>query len=74
MKMIIFRRIIDIFFVFAQNIDYGYLLELPHLGGSNEYQQSVLGKSKENAYPVNLNFTINDLELTLNLYLVLYAS
>ena len=28
--------------MFAQNIDYGYALEPPHRGGSNEYPQSVL--------------------------------
>ena len=27
----------DIFHISAQNIDYGYLLEPPHRGGSNEY-------------------------------------
>ena len=30
-----------IFFIFAQNIDCGYTLEPPHLGGSNEYPQSI---------------------------------
>ena len=26
------------FLIFAQNIDYGYTIEPPRLGGSNEYQ------------------------------------
>ena len=30
-----------IFLIFAQNIDRGYTLEPPHLGGSNEYPQSM---------------------------------
>ena len=29
--------------IFAQNIDYGYTLELPCQGGSNEYPQSIIG-------------------------------
>ena len=31
----------DIFHISAQNIDCGYLLELPRRGGSNEYPQSM---------------------------------
>ena len=31
----------DIFHICAQNIDCGYLLELPRRGGSNEYPQSM---------------------------------
>ena len=31
----------DIFHVLAQNIDCGYLLELPHQGSSNKYPQSL---------------------------------
>ena len=31
----------DIFYIAAQNIDYGYLVELPWWGGSNEYPQSM---------------------------------
>ena len=31
----------DIFLIFAQNIDCGYTLEPPQLGGSNEYPQSM---------------------------------
>ena len=27
----------DIFHISTENIDYGYLLELPQWGGSNEY-------------------------------------
>ena len=29
----------DIFLIFAQNIDRGYMLESPRRGGSNEYPQ-----------------------------------
>ena len=32
----------DIFHISAQNIDYGYLLEPPRRGGSNEYPQSMV--------------------------------
>ena len=47
------------FFLFAQNIDCGYMLELPRQGGSNEYPQSKFwSKNKKNrytpAYPVLL--------------------
>ena len=31
----------DIFLIFAQNIDCGYMLEPPRRGGSNEYPQSM---------------------------------
>ena len=31
----------DVFVMFAQNIDCGYTLEPPQLGGSNEYPQSM---------------------------------
>ena len=34
-------KIFDIFLISAQNIDYGYSLEPPHRGGSNEYPQSM---------------------------------
>ena len=32
----------DIFYIFAQNIDCGYMLEPPRPSGSNEYPHSVL--------------------------------
>ena len=32
----------DIFHISAHNIDYGYSLEPPRRGGSNEYPQSML--------------------------------
>ena len=38
---------IDIFLIFAQNIDCGYTLEPPRRGGSNEYPQSVLEQKSE---------------------------
>ena len=48
----------DIFHISAQNIACGYLLELPHWGGSNEYQQSILlsRKKKNNIYPCKPQF------------------
>ena len=30
-------KILVVFYISAQNIDYGYLLEPPRRGGSNEY-------------------------------------
>ena len=42
---------IDIFHIFAQNIDCGYMLEPPRRGGSNEYPQSMFwSKNKKNRY------------------------
>ena len=43
----------DIFHISAQNIDYGYSLEPPCWGGSNEYPQSMLlsRNKKYNVYP-----------------------
>ena len=39
----------DIFHISAQNIDFGYSLEPPRRGGSNEYPQSMfLRKNKQN--------------------------
>ena len=39
----------DIFHISAQNVDCGYLLELPRRGSSNEYPQSVfLSRTKQN--------------------------
>ena len=35
------KKMFDIFLIFAQNIDYGYTLEPPRRGGSNEYPQSM---------------------------------
>ena len=45
----------DIFHISAQNIDYGYSLEPPRRGGSNEYPQSMyLSRNKKNMHtPVN---------------------
>ena len=50
----------DIFLIFAQNIDFGYTLEPPRQGGSNEYPQSMFwSKNKENSYtPTNPSFSI----------------
>ena len=49
-------KFLDIFLIFAQNIDCGYTLEPPRRGGSNEYPQSMFwSKNKKNrntpAYP-----------------------
>ena len=49
-------KIFDIFYIFAQNIDCGYTLELPRRGGSNEYFQSIF-LIKNRYTPVNASFT-----------------
>ena len=53
-------KIVDIFLIFAQNIDCGYTLEPPRRGGSNEYPQSMFwSKNKKNRHtPVNPSFSI----------------
>ena len=38
-------KIFDIFLIFAQNMDFGYTLEPPCPGGSNEYPQSMFGEA-----------------------------
>ena len=54
------RKKVDIFLIFAQNIDCGYMLEPPCRGGSNEYPQSMFwGKNKKNKYtPAYPSFAI----------------
>ena len=49
-----------IFHISAQNIDCGYLLELPQWGSSNEYPQFMFFQQykKNNVTPVNPIFTI----------------
>ena len=45
-------KIFAIFLNFAQNIDYGYTLEPPRRGGSNEYPQSMFwNKIKKKGIP-----------------------
>ena len=45
------KKIFDIFLIFAQNIDCGYKLEPPHLGGFYECPQSMFwSKNKKNRY------------------------
>ena len=48
----------DIFHISAQNIDCGYLLELPWQGSSNEYPQSMFltRNKKNNVYPCKPQF------------------
>ena len=48
----------DIFHISAQNIDFGYLLESPHWGGSNKYPQSMFlsRNKKNNIYPCKPQF------------------
>ena len=48
----------DIFHISAQNIDFGYSLEPPRRGGSNEYPQSMFlsRNKKNNAYPCKPQF------------------
>ena len=54
------RKKVDIFLIFAQKIDCGYMLEPPRRGGSNEYPQSMFwSKNKKNRYtPANPSFSI----------------
>ena len=54
------KKKIDKFHFFAQNIDCGYMLELPCRGSSNNYPQSMFWiKNKENRYtPAYPSFTI----------------
>ena len=54
------QKNLDIFLIFAQNIDCGYTLEPPRRGGSNEYPQSMFwSKNKKNRYtPANPSLTI----------------
>ena len=41
------------FLIFAQNIDCGYTLEPPNIGGSNEYPQSMFySKNKKKCIPL----------------------
>ena len=49
----------DIFLIFAQNMDCGYMLEPPRRGSSNEYPQSMFwSKNKKNRYtPANPSFS-----------------
>ena len=51
---------VDIFLIFAQNIDCGYTLEPPRRGGSKEYPQSMFwSKNKKNRYtPAYPSFAI----------------
>ena len=48
----------DIFHISAQNIDWGYWLEPPRRGGSNEYPQSMIlnRNKKNNVYPCKPQF------------------
>ena len=48
----------DIFHISAHNIDYGYLLEPPWRGSSNEYPQSMFlsRNKKNNVYPCKPQF------------------
>ena len=53
-------KILDIYNIFAPNIDCGYTLELPSRGGSNEYPQTIFWiKNKKSMYTtVNPSFTV----------------
>ena len=42
----------DIFHIFAQNMDRGYMLEPPHWVGSNEYPQSMFLSKNEKCIPL----------------------
>ena len=54
------KKNLDIFLIFAQNIDCGYTLEPPRRGGSNVYPQSMFwSKNKKNRYsPMYPSFAI----------------
>ena len=53
------KILIFFFYISAQNIDCGYLLEPPWQGGSNEYPQSMLAEIRKIMYtPANPSFTI----------------
>ena len=58
-KLKIFDNV-DIFLIFAQNIDCGYTLEPPRRGSSNEYPQPMFwSKNKKNRYtPAYPSFAI----------------
>ena len=46
-------KISNIFLIFAKNIDFGYTLEPPQRGGSNEYPLSMFwSKNKKNCIPL----------------------
>ena len=49
----IHKKILIFFHISAQNINYGYSLESPRRGGSNEYLQSMFlsWNKKNNVYP-----------------------
>ena len=51
-------KILILFKFLLKNIDYGYTLEPPHRGGSNEYPQTVLfsRNKKSNVYPCKPQF------------------
>ena len=54
------QKMLDMFLIFAQNIDCWYTLEPPRRGGSNEYPQSMFwSKNKKNMYtPAYPSFAI----------------
>ena len=59
LKMKIFRyKKFNIFHISAQNREYGYPLESPRRGGSNEYPQSMLlsRNKNNNVYPCKPKF------------------
>ena len=45
---------VDIFLIFAQNIDCGYTLEPPRRGGSNKYPQSMFWRKNKTRGPMVL--------------------
>ena len=51
-------KIVIFFLIFAQNIDFGYSLEPPRRGGSNEYPHSMFlsRNKKNNVYPCKPQF------------------
>ena len=63
------KKKIDIFLIFAQNIDCGYTLEPPRRGDSNEYPQSMFWSKNKNQRtngPVNAHLSL--LHIPINMF------
>ena len=65
-----FTGVYIIFLISAENIDYGYSLESPHRGGSNEYPQSMFWaetwKKYQNFYLIFFYFLMVKFSVYLN--------
>ena len=54
-------KMFDIFLIFAQNIDCGYMLELPRQVGSRVYPQSMFWSKRKIGIPLQTSF-LSDIE------------